>query len=881
MVFHFRSFFLFILIVFSSSLLFADAGRALKLYEKKDFEKLPEYLQKNLEKDSLAPGIKYVYSLLLLDTGFAGYHIDSAYIFIVDAHYSYSLIDEKERSKLAKDGISDSTILRQKSRVEATAFRRARDEHSIADYDYYIDFFSTAREVDSAIVYRDQIAYFNAVEENTYQAFEYFFTSYPNAVQVKEAMRNYERLLFQSKTGGGRLTDYIRFLEENPDTPYRSEAELEILLLATADNSEKSYAWFMENYPRSRYKKRAADFLFHVLLFNHTPTEIIDRYPFYAVHDSLKNILNLYDETIFPIFEEGRYSFINSDGNTVPGISADSIPPDLICGNLTNDIIEGYSDDSLLLISLDAGIIHRGPKANVEFLKGGFILLETDREKTLVHKTGTVIRSGDFDEVELLDNTFFKYRKGEKWGLFSVMGKQILSAEFDEIETESGFFVLVNGEHLAITNKEELKKAAEGIDIPLFYSYDDYFSIDDSHLIVISDKKEALLKPDLSIAIKLENHKINRFFGGWMVESQDGYRLYDEEFEPLSGETYSRILKDPHKMAFRLKGLWGIAFEGQKFNQGLYFDSVYFLHENITLLFNQQNTYVRYKGDSLHKLDDYLKLSLLKPQSISGTGEKLPGYLLIETKRGFLKVMDESGVEVISGKFDEIEALGKEYLVVTRNNKKGLYLHTGKELLKTSYQGISNYNDGYVSTMLNNKFGIFHYQDELLLSAKHTKTLKPFGQHYFVSESSDRFAFVNRENEFITEYQFKKIEYWNDTSALVKTDDNWQIFDIKNNKVAYDGITLYENLESPGGERLILITKENQNGVLSNLEGEIIGPTFNAIYNVGRISEPVFFAEKYVKEADFYIVIYYKKSGDIIRKQVFTDEEYWNIYCQE
>jgi hypothetical protein len=59
-----------------------------------------------------------------------------------------------------------------------------------------------------------------------------------------------------------------------------------------------------------------------------------------------------------------------------------------------------------------------------------------------------------------------------------------------------------------------------------------------------------------------------------------------------------------------------------------------------------------------------------------------------------------------------------------------------------------------------------------------------------------------------------------------------------------------------------------------------VGATFNDIINIGTQGTPVYFCEKFIIEADFYVVIYYDAKGKILRKQIFTDpEEYEKIYC--
>ena len=82
------------------------------------------------------------------------------------------------------------------------------------------------------------------------------------------------------------------------------------------------------------------------------------------------------------------------------------------------------------------------------------------------------------------------------------------------------------------------------------------------------------------------------------------------------------------------------------------------------------------------------------------------------------------------------------------------------------------------------------------------------------------------------------------------------------------------------GKQILLITKDSKSGILSNKHGEVVGATFNDIVNIGSVENPVYFAEKYILEAEFYVVIYYDASGKILRKQIFTEaEEYDKIYC--
>jgi len=82
-------------------------------------------------------------------------------------------------------------------------------------------------------------------------------------------------------------------------------------------------------------------------------------------------------------------------------------------------------------------------------------------------------------------------------------------------------------------------------------------------------------------------------------------------------------------------------------------------------------------------------------------------------------------------------------------------------------------------------------------------------------------------------------------------------------------------------EEIVIIARADQGyGVFSNTRGEVIAPTFNDLINVGSTADPIYFTEKHVEEAEFYVVIYYNKEGEIIRKQAFESDDYMLIYCE-
>src|SRR5690606_27044310 len=116
----------------------ADGKKALKLLEKQEHDKLTSHLDKSIQKDSVNPGAYYVYSLLFLDSAFSRFDIDTSYQYINLALVQVDTLDEKSLKKLWKAGITDSVMWVQKGLVEATAYQRARRQHSLESYNYFL-----------------------------------------------------------------------------------------------------------------------------------------------------------------------------------------------------------------------------------------------------------------------------------------------------------------------------------------------------------------------------------------------------------------------------------------------------------------------------------------------------------------------------------------------------------------------------------------------------------------------------------------------------------------------------------------------------------------------------------------------------------------------
>ena len=73
----------------------------------------------------------------------------------------------------------------------------------------------------------------------------------------------YEELLFKDKTSDRSLQSFEKFLNDNPETPYRDSLELMIFNFYGQSNDIKKIKRFISKYPNSEHLHYALNILYH------------------------------------------------------------------------------------------------------------------------------------------------------------------------------------------------------------------------------------------------------------------------------------------------------------------------------------------------------------------------------------------------------------------------------------------------------------------------------------------------------------------------------------------------------------------------------------------------------------------------------------------
>ena len=231
--------------------------------------------------------------------------------------------------------------------------------------------------------------------------------------------------------------------------------------------------------------------------------------------------------------------------------------------------------------------------------------------------------------------------------------------------------------------------------------------------------------------------------------------------------------------------------------------------------------------------------------------------------------------------FDEIEYFGNQIFMITRNGKKGLVSSEGKSVLPVDYSAIVSTQKDYASLFKDKKFGLIDLENGGLIKPLFERNVKPFRDDLFIAYRDGYFGFIDGDSKPLGKFDFEEILEWNDSTALVKRNFQWMIYNWHTGKVELSKIRDYRMVLNTEEEKIMIIHQENSYGVVSNKDGMVIPSTFSDIVNIGSDEEPLYFTEKNIEEAGIYVVIYYSKQGKLLRRQVFEKEEYEKIYCED
>ncbi len=851
-------------------------GRALRALLERNFEKAEDHLIKSLEKDPINPGAKYIYSTIYSDNTFSRYSIDSAYYFALKAIDDFQYADEKIISALIKNKIYELHLIKQRKKVENQAFNRSLSLNSVMSFNLFMDHFPLSEQIPLAVEHRNALAFEQTQKINMWEAYKDFIESFPDADQIPKAQRAYERLLFTDYTVDGKLLSLQYFLADHPNSPHKKETEFNILKITAGLNRHEAFSEFLTNHSDSDWIRLVMKRFFH-LDRDFYGLQYFDQYAFDDnTRDSLSTIINLNKTYLLPFYELKKYGFMNASGETVLDAKYDYIKEEYFCGKIPSDVLEIMEEGELRLINyLGESVYNQGFDEAID-LRGGFVGMRKNGRYGVWHKGGFDVLEAVFEDVGLLKSNALKAKKSGRWALYSVFGEQLTDHEFSDIHLVNDYWIFEKDGLLAVANFEKLIPLTDGNELELNFRYDEVELVKNDYLLCYSGKRKSLLNKDLQEIISASEQTILPLKNDWIIKSDKGVSFFQAENGSYLNETFKNIVFSRSWMGLQRDLTWTLLGEGFGFTPKFNLDSIRILNDYITFF---------QKGDTARLAFYPRTIRYIKPEDeVRILGVQQPNdssqYVLVNGKV-ISSIYSEKGELMFRAGYDAIDYLTEGYFSFEDKRKKGILNDKGLIIVKAEYEGIGQVRDSLANILSKGKFGAYDLSRQLLIKPNYLKRIEKYAANYLIGLKANGYGFLNREGDELSEFIFSQVEFWNDSVSLVKQGGSWNLYSISDEEILVEGIHEYEYIKDDKTEKLAYFYTSTGFGVFSNVRGEIMPPTYNDIINLGSPDNPLYFAEKHIPEADFYIVVYADANGETVRSQAYREEEYEMIRCDE
>jgi hypothetical protein len=842
------------------SLSFGQAKRAQNLLAKEKYELAYEVLLKATAKDSLAAAEKFVLSTLFMLDSFPGNNIDSAYTYILNGLDDLSRTDGKTLARLARDNFDEKVLSKHKQHIEAVAFEPVKAKDTEEAYITYLRKYPTAIQKDSAIIFRNAVAFLNAAQRHTYQSYQRFFEKYPDANEVPEARERYELLLFEHFTEDGKLVSFVNFLTDYPNTLYRSNCERQIFIITTGSNQSSDYLQFIKNFPDSFYSKKAIDMLYHLA----EPGTFTGLYPDLVISDSLKRVISEEREMMILVPNEDKYQYINLDN-------------EVIIDNLTwvsnsfkcepvNDYILAAKDDIRGLYDRGGRLILESDMTSAVDAGAGFIIATGAGKDLLVHKSGTLFGQREHNEVHMAF-PYVAYRDNEFWGLVSVTGLPLLAEDYDTIFSLGDNLVLRKENKTGIFPNQLFIPALDGGRVKVELTLDLVEPLSEKYILIVKEEQEGLLNYDLEMLVPLAEQTIELIDDGYFIDRSDS--IYHSTY---SNRWFTEIVANAD---------WSVGKTTEKFHVK-YLSEPVFEASDVELI--GSHGLLRTRNDTLFlMLSDTTSLVIENDQQVSAlpmlsTSAESSHYKIVSNDKKTPDIIDRFGNRIRLPRYINVHDLGEEFLLVQTKKNYSVFNNKGQPVLK-NLDGASALGNGLLSIFADRKFGLYSIKDSVNIPLIYSQHLKKVSDSLFVAKKGDQLGVINKQNKEILPFIYAAINEINDSLVFVTTGYRMAIVNLLTRRTLVDQLSGLEPMFENDEESIFKLLRNAEYGIFGTRNGLILDATFSEVNNIGTELVPVYLAEIYVDEAELYILLYYNRHAGLFKKLVLSVDQYDALQC--
>ena len=451
------------LIVFCCAALNAQKNtqKGLVALAQANFGTATTYFYKELKKDSLAAafGLSNYYL-----TPFC-YQADSAFTYLTFFESAYARLNVKSKTKLQTDlALQDSTTQQLFHQLAAKELQLAMSAPQIAALELFMERYGQKYPDYKKIVVslRDSLAFDQAVQAHNSAAMQAFIVMYPNAVQQKEAIANYNLLLYQERTQHDTEAELKDFISLYPDHPFVEKASERIYNKYLQVGTLDAFVRFIQNYPTAPQAASAWKQIYRLYMQPYSVEKLAQfkvDYPAYPFLEDLASDGDLLLKKLYPFVQNGAYGYMDTQGKAIISAQYDDASAfydglAIVSKKELFGLINKKNESITALQYLD---ISKSSDGFVAEDSTGYYILNNQgqllQKEALQWEELQQMLSALSNHIETAEPTvILKYERIDKNGKvgLSKQGKTVLSIKYDEVifSNDSGFIFAKLGKSL-------------------------------------------------------------------------------------------------------------------------------------------------------------------------------------------------------------------------------------------------------------------------------------------------------------------------------------------------------------------------------------------------------------------------------------------------
>jgi hypothetical protein len=606
------------------------------------------------------------------------HNIDSAFKYVSIAELGYAKMSVGDQAKFGLLGMTYDSITVLREKIGSFYYQLALNQKSETALTDFMEKYPWAKESQLSMIQRDSLIFQKAILVNKSSYYDSILRFYPTIKYKAELQDRFELTYFSEQTNSGTITDYVRFINENPSNKYVPEAMDALFRLETQSNTIEDYARFIQLYPNNQNIEKAWRKLYSLYMIEFSEDRIKKfkkEYPNYPFKDDLKRDQDLSKLALYP-FKRGKlFGWMNQKGIEIYSPEFETL--NLFSEGLSlaqKNGLYGYVDklnNVVIPFQFDLGSDFVNGRAVVE--KGG--------KSGVINRAGKYILPLEFTELGQYSDGLIYGTKDSLYAFYDLMGHQVIEPKFSDVFSfEKGKAkVVLNGKEAFIDTTGAY--ISEPMHQEIFYFNDTMLVYRDSTLYGIkTTRNKVIVKPMYEYispligdrAIFVANNKL-----GYLDEH--GKKVIKNMYELVPN--YKQVCLFHEGFArVRIKGKFALIDKNGNYILKPEFTGLGEYSKLISFSKGKQWGYINMEDKSVSILPifDYASsyhfgLAIVDVKSLQG-------------------VINEKAKWIIPAIFTSISLIADNFYLVSNGAKYGLYSLSGDQLIPLDYDQIRMLN---------------------------------------------------------------------------------------------------------------------------------------------------------------------------------------------